>query len=70
MSGAYFNYDYIQFTGDRSNIFDENYWNRPRFVPKYILGWITLFRYGEYNYAFKVRILEFDRNPAPEPYNI
>ena len=70
MSGVYFTYDYHRFQGNRGNIFDENYWNRPRFVPKYILGWVCLFEVGEYNYLVRVPLPKFDLHPAQEPYDI
>jgi parallel beta-helix repeat protein len=70
MSGAYFTYDYHRFQGNRGNIFDENYWNRQRFVPKYILGWVGLFEVGESNYLVRVPLPKFDLHPAQEPYDI
>jgi parallel beta-helix repeat protein len=70
MSGAYFTYDYHRFKGNRGNIFFENYWNRPRFVPKYILGWVGLFEIGEYNYLVRVPKPKFDLHPAQEPFDI
>ena len=46
-----------------------NFWNRPRFFPKVIIGkfqWFNLV--GDiYIYRFE---LNFDRNPASEPYDI
>ena len=70
MSGAYFEYDYHRFQGNRVNLFFENYWNRPRFVPKYILGWVGLFEVGEDNFLVRVPQPNFDWHPAQEPYDI
>ena len=70
MSGAYFEYDYHRFQGNRVNIFLENYWNRPRFAPKYILGWVGLFEVGEDNFLVRVPQPKFDLHPAQEPYDI
>ena len=70
MSGAYFEYDYYRAKGDRDNIFDENYWNRPRIGPKYILGWVGLFEIGDDNYLVRVPQPKFDFNPAQEPFDV
>ena len=70
MSGTYLYHNYNIYLGDKNNIFDENYWNRPRIFPEYILGWINLFEFGENGYNFKIRLLKFDIQPASEPYDI
>ncbi len=72
MSGVYFYYDYHRFQGNRGNTFDENYWNRPRLFPKYVLGWISLFLIptGNYEYPLRIILLKFDLHPAQEPYDI
>ncbi len=41
-------------------LWDENYWNRPRMLPKVIPGY-TIFRFYRFN---------FDWHPAQEPYDI
>jgi parallel beta-helix repeat protein len=72
MSGVYFYIDYYHLKGNRGNTFDENYWNRPRFSPKYVLGWISLFLIpiGNYGYMFRIILPKFDLHPAQEPYDI
>jgi parallel beta-helix repeat protein len=72
MSGVYFFYEYHRDKGDRGNIIDSNYWNRPRIFPKYILGWISLFWMSLKDYGYLVRIIipRFDMHPAKEPYDI
>jgi parallel beta-helix repeat protein len=70
MSGAYFTYDYHRFQGNRLNVFLNNYWNRPRIIPKYILGWVGLFEIGDDNYLVRVPQPKFDFNPAQEPFEI
>ncbi len=44
------------------NIWNENYWNRPRFLPKLIFG-----RIGIYYLAPWINV---DWHPAQEPYDI
>ena len=72
MSGVYFYYEYHRDRGNRGNIIDSNYWNRPRIFPKYILGWISLFWIQQKDYGYLVRIIipRFDMHPAKEPYDI
>jgi parallel beta-helix repeat protein len=72
MSGVYFFYNYHLTKENRGNIFDNNYWNRPRFIPKYVLGWISLFWIptGGYNYLFRIPLPKFDMHPTKEPYDI
>ena len=72
MSGVYFYYDYHRFQGNRGNTFDENYWNRPRLFPKYVLGWIHLFSIpiGNYGHPLRIILLKFDLHPVQEPYDI
>ena len=72
MSGVYFVYDYDRFQGSRGNIFDQNYWNRPQIVPKYVLGWIRLFWIPLDNYRYQLRVIlpMFDLHPASTPYDI
>ena len=72
MSGVYFYYDHYYHVGNRGNTFDENYWNRPRLVPKYVLGWISLFRVPmkHYWYPLRIPLPKFDMHPAQEPYDI
>jgi hypothetical protein len=49
----------------RKNIWDKNYWNRPRFLPKIIFGDIyVLFLYTTFPW------FQFDWHPAKQPYNI
>jgi parallel beta-helix repeat protein len=72
MSGVYFYYDYQRNKVNRRNIFDENYWNRPRVIPKYVLGWISLFwiPLDRYHYLFRIPLPKFDMHPAKKPYDI
>jgi parallel beta-helix repeat protein len=72
MSGIYFEYDYHLFKENRGNIIDENYWNRPRIIPKYVLGWLNLFWIptGRYRYLFSIILPKFDMHPAKKPYDI
>ena len=72
MSGVYFYYEYHRDKGNRGNIINSNYWNRPRIFPKYILGWISLFWIPQKDYGYLVRIIipRFDKHPAQEPYDI
>ncbi len=71
-SGAYYSYDFHRFQVNRGNIFDENYWDRPRYLPKFILGWISLFwiPIGPYGYLFRIPLPMFDIHPARKPYDI
>jgi len=50
------------FTGCTTNIWDHNYWNRPRLLPKPILGYKTVGK-------IPVPWVNFDRNPAKQPIN-
>jgi parallel beta-helix repeat protein len=72
MSGVYFYYEYHIQPGNRHNLFDQNYWNRPRILPKYALGWISLFWIPTGNYGYLVKIIypQFDLHPASKPYDI
>jgi len=45
------------------NIWNENYWNRPRLLPYPIFG------IGEFLF-FSFRWVVFDWHPAQEPYDI
>ena len=47
-----------------SNSWDGNYWNRPRILPKPIFGWLY------YMPPSKQLMVEYDMNPASEPYDI
>jgi len=46
-----------------NNLWDHNYWNRPRLLPKLILG-IKIIDEKKKIFA------EFDWHPAKEPYDI
>ena len=46
-----------------NNIWDENYWNRPRVLPKPIFGRTGLF-------FILIPWINFDWNPAKEPYDL
>lgn len=50
------------------NNWDENYWNRPRIGPKIIFGSTTIFipRTG----VFPIPLINLDRNPAKNPFDI
>jgi nitrous oxidase accessory protein NosD len=59
----YFGFKYKSIKDIRSTIeWDGNYWNRPRNVPKLIIGEGPPRGYG--------RLIHIDKNPAQEPYNI
>jgi nitrous oxidase accessory protein len=47
------------------NHWSENYWNRPRILPYTIFGIV----WGQLN-KLKIPLVNFDWNPAQEPYNI
>jgi len=55
--------------GDWSNSWNQNHWNRPRFIPKLIIGVICV---SEYVPLFPLLIpwFNFDMHPAQEPYDI
>ena len=46
-------------------IFEGNFWNRPRILPKLIIGFFKIF--ADWGIPIK---LEFDMRPAQKPYNI
>ena len=50
---------------NRTNYWNGNFWNRPRILPKIILG--TLWTYGPFQWEFD---LEIDRNPTFFPNRI
>jgi len=55
----------------RGNTFDENYWNKPRLLPKPLIGRKDLFIIGElHNFPIALLFMKFDFHPAQEPYNI
>ena len=47
------------------NIWEENYWNRPRLIPKIIVGMIKFFE----NWGIPAKF-QFDIRPANKPYTI
>ena len=49
------------------NIWDGNYWNKPRVLPKIIFGDLIIIFVDLPIFAF---VIEFDRHPASEPYDI
>ena len=49
---------------DCINIWEQNYWNRPRFLPKLIFGKITIIGF------LKIPWFNIDWHPAPKPYEI
>ena len=49
--------------GDCTNIWKNNYWNRPRILPKLIFGMVKI------NSRYKLQI-NIDWHPAKEPYDI
>ena len=55
----------------RGNTFDENYWNKPRLLPKPLIGRKDLFILEElYNFPIAFLFIKFDFHPAKEPYDI
>ena len=55
----------------RGNTFDENYWNKPRLLPKPLIGRKDLFKLEElYNFPIAFLFMKFDFHPAKEPYDI
>jgi len=55
----------------RINTFDGNYWNKPRLLPKPIIGRKDLFTIKELdNFPIAFLFMKFDSNPAKEPYDI
>jgi len=55
----------------RGNTYDENYWNKPRLLPKPIIGRKDLFKLEElYNFPIAFLFMKFDSHPAQEPYDI
>lgn len=54
----------INLSSDSKNIFDRNYWDRPRIFPYPILSWLE----NELN--LPIPWLTFDWHPALEPYEI
>jgi len=54
--------------GHSNNIWNGNYWNRPRFLPKLIIGWVG--PYFDHSYYPLFPWFEVDRHPAQEPYDI
>ncbi|MBA7636881.1 hypothetical protein ES703_44509 [subsurface metagenome] len=55
---------------DIRNKWDNNYWNRPRLLPKVILGsGEIVFKWGII-FFIPFPIIEFDWHPAQEPYDI
>jgi len=55
----------------RGNTFDENYWNKPRLLPKPLIGRKDLFKLEElYNFPIAFLFMKFDFHPATEPYDI
>jgi len=51
------------FNGCSTNIWENNYWNRPRVLPKAIFGFKT---FGK----IKIPYMNFDKDPALKPYEI
>jgi len=49
----------------KDNIWDGNYWSRPRILPKLILGNFILLLFW-----IKIPLIAFDWRPAQEPYDI
>jgi parallel beta-helix repeat protein len=55
----------------RRNIFDENYWSKPRLLPKPLIGRKDLFILEElYNFPIAFLFMKFDLHPSQEPYDI
>jgi len=48
---------------DSKNIWIGNYWNRPRFLPKFVIGRILF-------YSLSIPWFDIDWNPVKNPYNI
>ena len=51
------------------NVWDGNYWGRPRLMPKFIFSYIR-FERGFPKPAIPIPFYSFDWNPAKEPYDI
>jgi len=58
---------YFEPGSNYQNLFDGNYWSRPRFFPKIIFGF-TMFYYG-WRYRLRI-VLQIDWHPALTPYDI
>jgi len=56
--------------GDRSNKWNENYWNRPRNLPKIIIGLFFIDFFGIFTRPIVIPGFNIDWNPAKEPYEI
>jgi len=55
----------------RGNTFDENYWNKPRLLPKPLIGRKDLVILEElHNFPIAFLFMKFDFHPAQEPYDI
>jgi parallel beta-helix repeat protein len=55
----------------RRNTFDENYWDKPRLLPKPLIGRKDLFILEElYNFPIAFLFMKFDFHPVQEPYDI
>jgi parallel beta-helix repeat protein len=64
-----YNFDYFPFP--IHNIFNENYWNRPRILPKPIFGPLEIwFRIFGNTRTIIIPWVHFDWHPAREPYDI
>jgi len=56
--------------GGWSNTWNENYWNRPRQLPKLIYGFVFVGFIGFENIPIVIPWFNVDWNPAKEPYDI
>jgi len=55
----------------RKNTFDGNYWNKPRLLPKPIIGRKDLFIIEKLsNFPIAFLFMKFDSHPASEPYDL
>ena len=64
---------HMSYTGDLSIKWNQNYWGKPRILPKTIIGKKDIFLFESYwgnIYVLPIPWLAFDRNPAKKPYVI